>query len=374
MDKVLEYLKQHQEGILEDLKKLVLAESPSRSKVRVDQCGEVIQQLFKKHLDVEAEVITQEHAGNHLRFSYGKGDAQILIICHFDTVWEVGKLSYRVEGNKAYGPGILDMKGGIIQALWALKVCRELEISLNKQIIFVCTSDEEVGSNTSRTLIEREALKSRAVLVPEPAVEHTGALKTARKGVGKFSIQIKGKAAHAGHHHQDGISAIQEMAHQILFLHSLTDYELDTTLNVGVVRGGSTGNVVAEQAELAVDLRISQFSEGERISKIIYELKPHLEGISLQVSGGVTRPPMEKTAENEKLFNLATTCSSELGFHLTEESVGGGSDGSFTSALGIPTLDGVGPVGEGIHAENEHVEIDQLPVRAALIAHLLRKL
>ncbi|MGE7883539.1 M20 family metallopeptidase [Bacillus sp. NPDC094077] len=374
MDTVLEYLKQHQEEILKDLKKLVLAESPSHSKVRVDQCGEVIQQLFKKHLDVEAEVIPQEHVGNHLRFSYGKGDPQILIICHFDTVWEVGRLSYRVEGNKAYGPGILDMKGGIIQALWALKACRELGISLNKKIVFFCTSDEEVGSNTSRVLIEREALKSQAVLVPEPAAAHTGALKTVRKGIGKFSIQIKGKAAHAGHNHQDGISAVQEMAHQILFLHSLTDYELDTTLNVGAVRGGSAGNVVAEQAELAVDLRISQFDEGERISKIIYGLKPHLEGVSLQISGGVTRPPMERTAENAKLFKLAKTCSSKLGFHLTEESVGGGSDGSFTSALGIPTLDGLGPVGEGIHAENEHVEIEQLPVRSALTAHLLQKL
>ncbi|MCU4967381.1 M20 family metallopeptidase [Bacillus toyonensis] len=374
MDKVLEYLKQHQEEILEDLKTLVLAESPSHSKVRVDQCGEVIQQLFKKHLDIEAEVIPQEHAGDHLRFSYGKGDDQILIICHFDTVCEVGRLSYRVEGNKAYGPGILDMKGGIIQALWALKACRELEISLNKKIVFFCTSDEEVGSNTSRVLIEQEALKSQVVLVPEPAAPHTGALKTARKGVGKFSIQIKGKAAHAGQDHQDGISAIQEMAHQILFLHSLTDYELDTTLNVGVVRGGSGLNVVAEQAELNVDLRISQFGEGERVSKIIHGLEPHLEGISLKVAGGVVRPPMERTAQNEKLFDLAKTCSSELGFHLTEESVGGGSDGNFTSALGIPTLDGLGPVGEGNHAENEHIEINQLPVRAALINHLLRKL
>ncbi|MDM5234953.1 M20 family metallopeptidase [Bacillus cereus] len=374
MDDVLEYLKQHQEEILKDLKKIVLAESPSRSKMQVDQCGEVIQQLFKEYLDIEAEVISQEHVGNHLRFSYGKGNDQILIICHFDTVWEVGRLSYRVEGNKAYGPGILDMKGGIIQALWALKACRELGITLNKKIIFFCTSDEEIGSNTSRALIEQEALKSQAVLVPEPAAAHTGALKTARKGIGKFSIQIKGKAAHAGHNHQNGISAVQEMAHQILFLHSLTDYELDTTLNVGAVRGGSAGNVVAERAELAVDLRISQFDEGERISKIIYGLKPHLEGVSLLVSGGVTRPPMERTAENAKLFNLAKICASKLGFHLTEESVGGGSDGSFTSALGIPTLDGLGPVGEGIHAENEHIEIEQLPVRAALIAHLLRKL
>ncbi|MCZ8514738.1 M20 family metallopeptidase [Paenibacillus filicis] len=374
MNKVLEYIKQHQEEMLEDLKTLVLAESPTHSKERVDQCGAEIQKLFKKHLHLDSEVIPQKHAGNHMRFSYGTGDEQILILGHFDTVWDVGRLSYRVEGNRAYGPGILDMKGGIIQALWAVKACRELGISLNKRIVFLCTSDEEVGSSSSRELIEREAVQSRAVLVPEPAAAHTGALKTTRKGVGRFAIKITGKAAHAGNHHQDGISAVQEMAHQILFLHSLTDYELGTTLNVGVVRGGSTENVVAEQAELGVDLRISQISEGERISKIIYGLKPHSEGITLQVSGGVNRPPMEKTAGNEQLFRLAAACSFELGFPLIEEAVGGGSDGNFTTALGIPTLDGLGAVGEGIHAENEHVEIDQLPVRATLMAGLLRKL
>ncbi|KEO84953.1 M20 family metallopeptidase [Tumebacillus flagellatus] len=374
MDDVVEYLKQHQEEILEDLKTLVLAESPTRSKERVDQCGAEIQKLFKKHLDLTSEVIPQEHAGNHLLFQYGTGDEQILILGHFDTVWDVGRLSYRVEGNKAYGPGILDMKGGIIQALWAVKACRELGISLNKRIVFLFTSDEETGSGSSRELIEREAVRSRAVLVSEPAASQTGALKTARKGVGRFSIKITGKAAHAGNHHQDGISAVQEMAHQILFLHSLTDYELGTTLNVGVVRGGTTENVVAEHAELSVDLRITQMSEGDRISKVIYGLKPQLEGIALQVSGGVNRPPMERTMGNEKLFRLAAACSSELGFPLTEESVGGGSDGNFTSALGIPTLDGLGAVGEGIHAENEHVEIDQLPVRAALMARLLCKI
>ncbi|UUZ86666.1 M20/M25/M40 family metallo-hydrolase [Paenibacillus sp. P26] len=261
-----------------------------------------------------------------------------------------------------------------MQALWAVKACRELKIPFNKRIVFLCTSDEEVGSGTSRDLIEREAVRSRAVLVPEPAAAHTGSLKTARKGVGRFEIKITGRAAHAGNHHQDGISAVQEMAHHILFLHSLTDYELGTTLNVGVARGGSTENVVAEQAELGVDLRISRISEGERISKIIYGLKPHSEGITLQVSGGVNRPPMEKTAGNEQLFRLAQASASELGFPLTEEAVGGGSDGNFTTALGIPTLDGLGAMGAGIHAEHEHVEIDRLPVRVALMAGLLRKL
>jgi glutamate carboxypeptidase len=374
MNRVLAYLKQHQDEMLDDLKKLVEAESPTHSKERVDLCGQEIQKLFKKHLDIDAEIIPQEHTGNHLRFRYGTGDSQLLIVGHFDTVWQVGRLSYRVEGNKAYGPGILDMKGGIIQALWAVKACKELGISFDKQIVFLCTSDEEVGSGSSRDLIEQEAVKSQAVFVTEPAAARTGALKTSRKGVGKFHITIKGKAAHAGNHHQEGISAVQEMAHQILFLHSLTNYDLGTTLNVGVSRGGTTENVVAEHAELSVDLRIRQMGEGERITQLVHGMKPHLEGITLQVSGGINRPPMERTEGNAKLFRLAQTCAAELDLRLTEESVGGGSDGNFTSALGIPTLDGLGAMGEGIHAENEHVEIDQLPVRAALIAKLMTNL
>lgn len=374
MDKVLEYLQQHQQEILSDLQTLVAAESPSHSKQQVDKCGEQIKHLFKKHLDIEADVIPQTITGDHLRFTYGTGESQILITTHFDTVWDVGRLAYKVEGNKAYGPGILDMKGGLIQSLWALKACKELGIPLQKRIVFLCTSDEEIGSGTSRTLIEQEAVKSDAVLVPEPAAARTGALKTSRKGVGRFTVEIKGKASHAGNHHEEGISAIQEMAHQILFLHSLTDYAQGTTLNVGVARGGTTENVVAEQAELRVDLRISKVEEGERITKIIHGMQPHLAGVSLKVSGGINRPPMERTNQTEQLFKLAQTCSSELGFQLTEESVGGGSDGNFTAALGIPTLDGVGAVGEGIHAENEHVEIDQLPVRAAFFANLLAKL
>ncbi|BCJ88040.1 hypothetical protein skT53_30250 [Effusibacillus dendaii] len=192
--------------------------------------------------------------------------------------------------------------------------------------------------------------------------------------MGRFHITIKGKAAHSGNHHQEGISAIQELAHQILFLHSLTDYEKGTTLNVGVVKGGSTENVVAEHAEPGVDLRISQIEQGHRITEVIHGIQPHLEGISLQISGGINRPPMERTDKTAQLFILAKSCASELGIHLTEESVGGGSDGNFTSASGIPTLDGLGAAGEGIHAGNEHIEIDQLPVRAALFACLLTKL
>ncbi|MFC7392292.1 M20 family metallopeptidase [Scopulibacillus cellulosilyticus] len=371
MDRMLDYLQKNKNNILSDLEKLVRAESPSDDKKHVDRCGAVLRELFQKHLNIEAEVISQEKAGNDLRFTYGEGESQILILAHFDTVWDVGRLSFHVEDGKAYGPGILDMKGGIIQSLWALKACRVLNLPLNKKIVFLCTSDEEVGSTASRELIEQEALKSEAVLVPEPAVAKSGALKTSRKGVGQFKIIIKGKASHAGNHPEDGISAVEEMAHQILYLHSLNDYEKGTTINAGITHGGSRVNVVAERAEIDVDARVSSMQEGERISHLIHDIKPHLKGTTVKVLGDIERPPMVKTKKTEQLFQIAQSCAKELGIQLKEEKVGGGSDGNFTSALGIPTLDGLGSVGEGPHAEYEHILIDQLPVRSALMAKLL---
>jgi glutamate carboxypeptidase len=372
MDKMYAYLKENERQILADLERIVKAESPSHDNVMLERCNNELQALFKERLGMEAEVIAQEKAGNHLRFTIGEGEAQILITTHYDTVWEVGRLTYREEGNKAYGPGIFDMKAGIVQSLWAIKSCLELGIPLNKKIVFLCTSDEEVGSRTSRALIEAEAVQSEAVLVPEPA--HNGAVKTARKGTARFTMSIKGKAAHSGNHHADGISAVEEMARQILFLHSLTDYAKGTTVNVGIAHGGNRANVVAEQADIIIDVRVASLEEAERITSLIYGAKPHLNGISLKVEGGMNRPPMERTERTAKLFNLALECASELEIPLNEASVGGGSDGNFTAALGIPTLDGLGPVGDGPHAEYEHVLIDQLAVRAALFGKLLSRL
>jgi glutamate carboxypeptidase len=372
MDKMYAYLKENEQQILADLERLVKAESPSHFKLMLEHCSHELQVLFKERLGVEAEVIKQERAGNHLKFTIGEGEAQILITTHYDTVWDVGRLTYRVEGNKAYGPGIFDMKGGIVQSIWAIKACRDLDIPLNKKIVFLCTSDEEVGSQTSRALIEAEAVKSEAVLIPEPP--YNGALKTARKGVARFTMSIKGKAAHSGNNHEDGVSAIEEMARQIMFLHRLTDYAKGTTVNVGVAGGGNRANVVAELAEIIIDVRVASLDEAERITSLIRGAQPHLNGITLQVEGGMERPPMERTEQTAKLFILASECASELEISLTEASVGGGSDGNFTAALGIPTLDGLGPDGDGPHAEYEHVLIDQLAVRAALFGKLLSKL
>jgi glutamate carboxypeptidase len=384
MSALLAYLNQNKEALLGDLERLVRAESPSNEKAAVDRCGHLLQELFVERLGARMEVYPQRTAGNHLRFTIGDGDRQILILGHFDTVWDIGRLTYRVEGRRAFGPGIFDMKGGIVQALWAARAIRETRIpaahsaqtSREKvldscQIVFLLTSDEEVGSVTSRQLVEEEARKSQVVFVVEPPVVGTNALKTGRKGVGRFTVRIKGKAAHAGNNPEDGISAVQEMAQQILILHGLSDYSLGTTINAGIARGGARANVVAEEAEIHLDVRVTKMTEAERIKSALNALAPVLPGATISVEGGLVRPPMERGASTIKLFELASRCARQLGLELTEASVGGGSDGNFTAALGIPTLDGLGAVGAGIHAEHEQVLIDQLPIRAALLGELI---
>lgn len=371
---LLDYLKSHEKEILEDLEGLVKKESPSSNKALVDECGEHLQELFVKRLGAQAEVITQSEVGNHLKFTWGDAKEQLLIIGHFDTVWDQGRLPYRIEGNKAYGPGIFDMKGGIIQSLWALKAIKDSGLPLQKKIVFLCNSDEEIGSIHSRKYIEEEAQKSSAVLIVEPAVANSGALKTSRKGVGIFSIVVHGRSTHAGNHHEDGINALEELARQIIVLQGLTDYEKGTTVNVGVAQGGTRSNVVPEYAKAEIDLRVKTMSEAQRLTDTILGLKPFLKGSSLEVTGGINRPPMERSDKTALLFNTAKEAANELGFELNEATVGGGSDGNFTAALGIPTLDGLGVLGDGPHAENEHILIDALPTRAALFANLLLKI
>jgi glutamate carboxypeptidase len=371
---LLKYLEKHQRELMNDLESFVKKESPSLHKPLVDECGHFLQQLFKKHLQTDAEVIQQTEVGNHLKFTVGSGEEQILIIGHFDTVWDQGRLPYRVEDNKAYGPGIFDMKGGIIQALWAVKAIRDSNLVLNKKIVFFCNSDEEIGSLYSRPYIEDEARKSKLVLVVEPAAAKSGALKTERKGVGIFNLVVRGRSSHAGNHHADGINALEELARQIVALHELTDYEKGTTVNVGVAQGGTRSNVVPDYAEATIDLRVTTINEAKRMTDAILGLKPFLKGASIEVSGGINRPPMERTDQTAMLFEIARTVGSELGMELTEASVGGGSDGNFTAAQGIPTLDGLGVEGDGPHAENEHILIDTLPKRSALVASLLLRL
>jgi glutamate carboxypeptidase len=370
---ILDYMERKKGDILHDLQQFVMQDSPSTNKDLVDQCGGYLKQLIFDRLNAHVEEYPNDKVGNHMKFEWGEGDEQILILAHYDTVWEKGTLSFRIEQGKAYGPGILDMKGGIIQAIWALKALDDLQIKPRPKVVFLLTSDEEQLSPTSRELIEEEAKKCRYVLVVEPAAG-TGALKTARKGAGKYKIWVHGISSHAGNHPNVQASAIHELAHQIKYLETLADSEKGTSINVGVIKGGTMSNVVAESAEAEIDVRFYTKAEEERITKAFSELQPLMTQTKLKVEGGINRPPMEKSKQSAKLFELAQECAYDLGFSLTEASVGGVSDGNFTAAVGVPTLDGIGSVGEGPHAIHEHVIIEEIHRRSALLASLLQKI
>ncbi|WHX26531.1 M20 family metallopeptidase [Virgibacillus halodenitrificans] len=374
MDHIKKYMEVNQQRILEDIKLLVESDSPSINKELTDKCKANIQLLFQRYFGYKATEIKQQKYGDHLRFEFGDGEETLLLLSHFDTVWDKGDLKYKVKGNKVYGPGILDMKAGLVQAIWALKASKDLGLSLNKKIVFLCTSDEELGSPTSKLLIEKEALNSKVVLVTEPPVAETGALKTARKGSSRYMVDIKGKAAHAGNHHRDGRSAIKEAAHLIIYLEELTNYTTGTTVNVGTVKGGGKLNVVPDSATFGVNVRVKTMKEQKRLDQLIRHLEPRTEGVTLKVKGKMNRPPMVRSNRTGKLFHVAKHIAKDLDFDLEEASVGGGSDGNFTANLGVPTLDGLGAVGEGIHARNEHILASEIPERATLLCKLITTL
>ncbi|KHJ68364.1 peptidase M20 [Pantoea rodasii] len=371
MKNIISYLQQHSGEILSDIKTLVAAESPSMNKAAVDRCGEVLQAIFAERLGVNAEIDVQEKYGNHLKFTLGTGSEQTVVLGHFDTVWDEGELAIREEEGKLYGPGVLDMKAGLVQAIWAVRALQQQDLLAGKRIVFLCGSDEEVGSPSSSDWLSHHAMGSAQVLVVEPAVAGSGALKVARKGTGQYQVAITGLAAHAGNNPEEGISAVQEMAHQVLFLHGLNAPDRGTTVNVGIAQGGNRVNVVADKAVLGIDTRVTSEEEAQRIHAEITQLQPHLPGIKLEVTGAQSRPPMRQNAESLVLMQRAQSVAQQLGFTVEGKSVGGGSDGNFTAALGIPTLDGLGATGAGIHARHEHIQIADIPARAALVAGLI---
>lgn len=373
MSEIYAYLRAHQDEMLRQVEWLVRQDSPSNDKELVDKCGRQLCEIIRNTLNVETQSINQKKVGNHVMFKVGRGPTKILLLGHFDTVWDPGVLRYRIEGNKAYGPGIFDMKAGIVQGIWAVKALRECSQSLSTEVTFLLTTDEEVGSGTSRSIIEEKARQADAVFVLEPSVGKTGAIKTARKGTFLYNITAHGVSAHAGNHPEDGASAIHELSRQVSrIVDSIPNHVYGTTVNVGTIRGGMRSNVVADTAHIEVDVRVSDLSEVPRIEQFFNGLSPHDVRIKFVIAGGLNRPPLEKTEQSQRLYKMAKQIASqELGFELEEASVGGGSDGNFTSALGIPTLDGLGAVGDGPHAEHEHILIDGLSQRSALLAYLL---
>jgi len=361
------------------LKTLVETESPSHDKAAVDRVGAIVAKEARK-LGAQVDVIHNDETGDHVLARYessspsGRGQGEgILILCHLDTVFPLGtvqKTPYREEDEKIFGPGTLDMKAGIVIAFAAIEQAQKH--GLKRPITLLCTSDEEIGSHTSRALIESLAMEAALVLVMEGALLD-GSLKTWRKGVGEFWIKTKGRAAHAGGAHQDGRNAIEEMAHQVIAIQKLTDYSKETTLNVGVIQGGTVSNVVPEKAVIQVDVRVMQPGEWERLESEISKLEPVLEGTSIEVTGGLNRPPMPYDDMMKSTFEKAKSIASKLGMELTAGGTGGASDGNFVASLGIPLLDGMGAVGEGYHSEREYIFAESIEQKAKLIAALIRE-
>jgi glutamate carboxypeptidase len=305
----------------------------------------------------------------------GEG-APILVAGHLDTVWSHGTLDgmpYEVDGQKARGPGIYDMKAGSFLAFHAVRSILQQKISTQRPIVLLLTPDEEVGSPTSRDIIEREAARAAAVLIPEPAGPR-GACVTARKGVGRFVLRVEGKGAHAGGSFNDGASAVVELSHQILAIHGMVDTDDGITLNAAPIWGGSRPNVIAPDAGCEIDLRVNSAADGERMEQLLLSLAARTPGCRVTVEGGMNRPPFAENAGILALYEKARAIASDVGLELPRQHRGGGSDGNFTAALGIPTLDGLGCPGAGAHAAHEHILWQHLEQRAALMAGLLETL
>lgn len=377
MLEIVDYLQKQKGEMMQALRVLTKKESPSYEKHLVDKCGKKLVEIVNQYVDGRTEIIENHSFGNQLRLELGEGEEQILVLGHLDTVWPQGTLKqmpFGIVGDKAFGPGVFDMKAGLVQGIFALHALQTFQVPIKKKVVFLVTTDEEIGSSSSRAIIESEAKRSKYVLVLEPAATPRGELKTARKGVGAFQIKITGQAAHAGIEPEKGISAIEELAKQILYLHDLTDLQKGTTVNIGMIQGGIATNVIAAHAEAELDVRIERPEEMKRVVPLIEGLSPTQEGLTIEVSGAVTRPPMEKTPEIEKMFFKAKEIAKTyLDLDLEDKLSGGGSDGSITAQY-APTLDGLGAVGDGSHADHEHIIISQMPVRSALLALLIKEL
>jgi glutamate carboxypeptidase len=373
---LLPYLRARRDAMLADLAALVAHESPSRDKPALDALAKNLARRLEAIGGI-VDVIPNLAGGDHVRARFvaesGPGLPPVLVLGHFDTVWPLGTVDsrrFRVVGDRAYGPGIFDMKASFVLVTSSLAGLKAVGLPRRREVRVLFTSDEEIGSPTSRLLIEASARDTAYVLVMESPLSG-GRLKTARKGVGGFTVDVHGRAAHAGIEPEKGINAITELARQILRIEAMADPASGTTINIGVIEGGTTTNVVPAKAQVRIDVRASSLVEAQRVEHALRSLHPIAPGASLVVSGGFNRPPMERTPAIADLFARACAIARPLGFELTEGSTGGGSDGNFTAALGIPTLDGLGALGAGAHAENEHILIDSLPERAALLGALL---
>src|SRR5438270_955787 len=372
----LDFCRQRRQEMLELLQRMVEIESPSDNKAALDRMGEFLGHEFEQ-LGGKITFHPQKEAGNHLKAEFAGGAGKpVLLLGHFDTVWPLGTLAgmpFRIDSGRAFGPGVYDMKAGIAMMIFAIRALSAAGDG-HRPITILLDSDEETGSATGRPLVEATAGNCEAVLVLEPSQGPQGHLKTSRKGVGDITIRVRGRASHAGVDFEKGRSAIVELARQLVEVVKFTDLSRGITINPGVIQGGTRSNVVAAEAWAEVDLRITRAADAAELEQRFAALKPFDPDCSLEISGGINRPPMERTEGTIRLFHIAQELGRAIGMEVQESSTGGGSDGNFTSALGIPTLDGLGALGEGAHAANESIVINELPKRTALLAGLLQSL
>jgi glutamate carboxypeptidase len=363
---------------LERLRDWVEHESPSGDEARAN----LLAAKLEAELTAAGAVVESIPApgwGQHLLARIDGADPElepVLVLGHLDTVHPVGTLAsqpFRIVGGRVEGPGVYDMKAGLAILTEALLLLREAGMPPRRPVLVLITCDEEVGSGTSRELIEETARGAALTLVLEPPLKG-GSAKTARKGVATYTLRVKGRAAHAGVEPENGISAIRELAGQIVAIDALADPALGTTINFGLITGGTAGNVVPAEASVEIDLRFFKMEEGARVDAALHELKPILPGAELFVTGGVNRPPLERTEGVVALYRTARALAAEIGLDIGEGATGGGSDGSFTAAIGIPTLDGLGVDGGGAHSSDEHILLADLAPRVTLIRRLLETL
>ncbi|SFK63560.1 M20 family metallopeptidase [Amycolatopsis sacchari] len=374
---LLDWVSGHRDDLLADLRTYVELESPSGDKESLNTTLAWLGSWLGERLG-EPERLHRVDGGAYgdieVRDYPGTGDKPILLLCHYDTVWPLGTLAeipFRIDGDRGTGPGIFDMKSGLVHAVWALRALDAFGLP-RPPIRLLLNGDEEIGSLASRPVIEAEARGVAAALVFEASA--AGAIKTGRKGVGIFRVEATGVEAHAGLDPEKGCSAIDEIARVVLYLHGLTDLSRGTSVNVGIIEGGTGTNVAAGRASARLDVRVASQDEAERIDRALADLRPHDPRATLEVSGEWNRPVMERTPSTVALYERARDIARELGIQLEEVTVGGASDGNFVSALGVPVLDGFGAVGDGAHARHEHISVQGMLERTALAAATLTAL
>jgi glutamate carboxypeptidase len=371
-EQLLRSLEQQRERFLEEIEEFVALETPSGDKRALDAFADMLAAKVRSIDGAHVDLVQGEANGAHLRAEWGRDSdrAPVFLLGHYDTVWPAGTLDrmpFSTDGDRAYGPGILDMKAGLLQGLWAIRTYRER--GGDRPIVLLVNSDEEIGSESSRSLIEAEARRCAFALVLEPALDD-GSLKTSRRGLSRYRITVKGRASHSGLAPGAGVNAIDELCELLPRIAELADPVLETDVNVGLIEGGTRFNVVAGNAVCEIGVRARTRAEDDRIARSLAELQPRRKCASIDVRGGPLWPPIEPTPSTEHLGRQAVALAAELGFELGTGHAGGASDGCHCAAVGAPVLDGLGAVGGGAHAEDEHIRVSELSPRIALLVRL----